>query len=146
MQNWEVVKKKISEMNKEEIIKVVDKLEGSHLVKTLFDIDYPCKTRNCYKFNYECKKCMRAFWEEEYQPPKQEKWVVHRTLRTKNKESYVGYRTHTDYDDVKCGYTMVYKKEYAKRYDKSDAIMARDELNKDRVGKQYLWVISRVEE
>ena len=74
------------------------------------------------------------------------KWIVHRTLRKKGIETYVGHRTFTDYDDVKCGYTMIYQKKFATKYLEKEAIEVRDELNEHRIGKRYLWVISKVEE
>lgn len=83
---------------------------------------------------------------------------MHRTLRTQNKEVYIG----CDKDDktnankfvkypIRCisgdifNTSVTYNKNKAFRYEFEDAVLLRDELNKDRVGKQYIWVISKVE-
>lgn len=143
MKNWEVLQKKISEMSKNDFITFAREKLYCDTLRNILGINEDC---NECKYFFNSALCKKILLESEYQSPKQEKWVVHRTLRTQNRETYVGYKTHTDYDYVKCGYTMVYQKEYAKRYDKEEAIFIRDLLNKDRQGKQYLWVISKVEE
>lgn len=150
MQNWEALQKKISEMKKDEFIGIMEKSGVSYSVEELFGIDLPCKSRHCVKCNFECKECMRAFWEEKYQPPKKEKWIVHRTLKKQNREVYIGTKNAdftTHWLRVFDGNVpTTYEKEYSFKYDFRNAVMIRDELNKNRVGKQYLWVTSKVEE
>lgn len=80
--------------------------------------------------------------------PKQEKWIVHRTLRTNGMETYVGTE---DEKAIGCllvieNYPVTDNEDYAFKYDIKNAIKVRDKLNQYRVGKQYLWVISKVEE
>lgn len=94
------------------------------------------------------------------QPPKQEKWIVHRTLRTQNIEVYIS--SVKDFYDTKVDYLVAHNigdtfggygenifccksKEFAYKFNLSTALRVRDLLNKYRVGKQYLWVISKVE-
>ena len=77
------------------------------------------------------------------------KWIAHRTLRKQNKETYVGWDRHSSYRVILYGDFLgtTYNKNKAFRYNNElDAITVRDMLNKDRVGKRYLWVISKVEE
>ena len=89
---------------------------------------------------------------------KQYKWIVHRKLRTKNIEVYISkvkdykveYLVAHNCADVFGGYGenifSCKNKELAYKFNLSNATRLRDLLNKDRVGKQYLWVISKVEE
>lgn len=137
-----VEKPKQSLLSKEEIEKSI--INGMN-----YDCDdcenYGISNDKCI-FKNGCSGYAKYLLKTKNKEPKQEKWIVHRTLRNKGRETYVGKRTNTDYDDVKCGYVMIYQKEYATRYEEKEAIKIRDELNEQRVGKRYLWVISKVEE
>lgn len=72
---------------------------------------------------------------------KEKNYIVHRTLRTrfigeKNKEIYIS------------GASLSwggYEKEKARKFTEKEAIKLRDELNTKRVGKRYLWVISKID-
>lgn len=79
---------------------------------------------------------------------KSEVWIIHRTLRKKGIEVYVGFNTETDWRvelfDGTIGTTKDKKNAY--KFEFAEAVKVRDDLNKRRVGKQYLWVISKVEE
>lgn len=151
MQNWEVVKKKISEMNKDEFVEFISKVGASDIqeIGNMCDIKDACNEVDlcCYD-NWKCEDCLKLLLNKEYQPPKQEKWIVHRTLRTKNKEIYFGI--DNDIDKTKMimfgGYTTTYNPNKAMPFSEESAIQIRDKLNKVRQGKRYLWVISRVEE
>ncbi len=152
MQNWEVVKKKISEMAKDEFIEFISKV-GAYDVQVIGDIcniERVCNEVDlCSTENWRCEDCLKKLLKSEYQPPKQEKWIVHRTLRTQNKETYIGNDNSNTYKvklNIYDTYNTTYKKEKATRYKKEDAIIERDRLNDDRIGKQYLWVISKAEE
>lgn len=82
--------------------------------------------------------CRPLHCEFFYKGIKQEKWIVHRTLRTKNKEVYIN-----NYIKKHNQYSILYEKQYAKKFTEEEAISIRDELNKKRVGKRYLWVVSK---
>ena len=86
---------------------------------------------------------------------------MHRTLRTQNKEVYIS--KIKDEHDTKVEYLVAYNcadvfdgygenifdcknKELAYKFNLSTALRIRDLLNRNRAGKQYLWVISKVEE
>ena len=130
-----------------------------NIVRYMLGVNVECG-RCKYRYESGSADCKKVLLEDEYQPPKQEKWIVHRRLRTKNIEVYIG----CDKDDknnankfIKCltircnsgdlfNTSITYNKNKAFRFDFEDAVLLRDELNKDRVGKQYLWVISKVEE
>ena len=87
--------------------------------------------------------------------PKQKKWIVHRTLRTNGMETYVGYSDDNVDDGCRkyflgtfdgkniSGYLHKLK---AHKFDYLEAIVLREQLNKQRAYKQYIWVISKVEE
>ena len=89
------------------------------------------------------------------QPPKQEKWIVHRTLRTNGMETYVGYSDDNVDDGCRkyflgtfdgkniSGYLLKLK---AHKFDYLEAIVLREQLNKQRAYRRYLWVMSKVEE
>lgn len=136
MQNWEVVKKKISELKKEDFIKFIRHTYCVSIGQLLGT------SINCSKGG--CLKCMDRFMKEEYQPPKQEKWIVHRTLRTENTETYIG----VDDSNIRefSNFGVTYNKDKANKVSFDQAVLWRDILNKDRVGKQYLWIVSKVEE
>lgn len=118
--------------------------------------------------NYDCDICraqgiMNCMRDKKYcigyhkwvEKHKNDKWIVHRTLRTQNKEVYIckdnikiDYYSH-QLMIVKNGsmsYFTTNKKEQAKQLPFDMAIKIRDELNEERIGKRYLWVISKVEE
>lgn len=153
MKNWEVVKKKISEMSKDEFVEFISKVGASDIqeIGNMCDIKDACYGIDlcCYD-DWKCEDCLKLLLNKEYQPPKQEKWIVHRTLRTKNKEIYIGIKNmeFTQYwlHTFKGNVPITYEKGSAFKHDFYNAVILRDELNKTRVGKQYLWVISRVEE
>lgn len=161
MQNWEILQKKINEMNKDEFIKNMQGRSGPWLLGILsMNGKYNNKLRGmcvedgkgCEKYK-DCNECKKHFLEAEYYEPKQEKWIVHRTLRKSGRELYVE-NAYIDYILNNNGYLTEkgIKAEYT--YDKSklkgrpfkNTVIIRDMLNKNRVGKQYLWVISKVEE
>lgn len=155
MQNWEVAKKRISEMNKDEFIDFIRSADRSaiHHFADLCDTEMRCREKECFKSGIKCIDCIIDLLEKEYQPPKQEKWIVHRTLRTNGMETYVsiigsenGFKKKWlgDYKEFSL-YGYLYKP-MARKFDKEEAILIRDLLNQDRVGKQYLWVISKVDE
>lgn len=151
MQNWEVVKKKISEMEKHEFISNMQERSGPWLLGILrMNGKYNNKLGNmcvedgkgCEKYK-DCNGCKKHFLEAEYQ-----EWIVHRTLRTQNKEVYIGVdnKNTNRLWGASGPFETTYNKDRANKYDFDRAIHLRDEFNKDRVGKQYLWVISKVEE
>lgn len=160
MQNWEVIKKKINEMSKEEFIKFARDNVFCDTVRYMLGVNVECG-RCKYRYESGSANCKTVLLEDEYQPPKQEKWIVHRTLRTKSIEVYIS--NVKDYYDTKIEYLVAHNcgdifggygenifscksKELAYEFDLSNATRLRDLLNKERVGKQYLWVISKVEE
>lgn len=72
----------------------------------------------------------------------EDKWIVHRTSRKQNREIYITSYVNERVEVAK----YEFNKNDAMRYIETEAIKIRDELNKDRQGKRYLWVISKVEE
>lgn len=149
MQNWEVLQKKISEMKKDEFIGFMGNNATIQQMRNVLGIEFwDCSRTDCS--GRKCKECVKDILNREYQPPKQEKWIVHRTLKTNGMETYVSYlEIDRAYFNNKWNTRIIpdytYNKNYAKSFNKHQAIKVRDELNKDRVGKQYLWVISKVE-
>ena len=81
------------------------------------------------KEEYTCEN-----WEEKSKQNK--KWIVHRTLRKKGRETYISVTFGKPF------YTE--RKEKAQRFTMETAIALRDELNKQRIGKRFLWVVSRM--
>ena len=153
MQNWEVAQKKISEMSKDEFIRFTCTPFKIKSYAELCGLKYDCSKMSCeIKI---CSECIRDLLEKEYQPPKQEKWIVHRTLRMNGMETYVGY-SDDDVDDGCRKYFLgtfdgknisgYLHKLKAHKFDYLEAIVLREQLNKQRAYKQYLWVISKVEE
>lgn len=153
MQNWEVVQKKISEMSKEEFIKFATQLSLPQITHIL-NSNKKCGADICCDIGC-CDSCKNNYLLEVYQPPKQEKWIVHRTLKMNGMETYVGYSDDNVDDGCRkyflgtfdgkniCGYLHKLK---AHKFDYLEAIVLREQLNKQRAYKQYLWVISHVEE
>lgn len=93
--------------------------------------------------------------EDKVEAPKdyhEEKWLVHRTLRKSGgRETYVsldrnGYRLR-NYDTPFNHYELYSHtdRKQAKEFSREEAIHIRDILNEKRVGKRYLWVISKLE-
>lgn len=102
----------------------------------------------------DCKDCKQKWLNEEQEV---ETYIVHRTLRKKNCEVYICNAEDAEFNTkvwdygygdrmIACELCTTYKKANAKRYTKEEAIKVRDELNKERVGREYLWVISKVDE
>lgn len=156
MKNWEVLQKKISEMEKDAFITFANEELFCDTLRDILGINVECE-----KCKYKGGICKKELLEDEYQPPKQEKWIVHRTLRTKNIEVYISgikdyYNPNVEYlvahicGNVFGGYGEYIfsckNKESAYKFNLFNALRVRDLLNKDRVGKQYLWGISKVEE
>lgn len=147
MQNWEVIQKKISEMKKDEFIGFMSNNVTIQQMRNILGIEFwDCSRTDCS--GRKCKECVKDILNREYQPPKQEKWIVHRTLRKSGIETYVGTE---DTKAIGCLYVteshpVTKNKKYAFMYDEKNAIKVRDDLNKYRVGRRYLWVISKVEE
>lgn len=86
-------------------------------------------------------------------PKQNDKWIVHRTLRKKGIEIYVkdAYKEYTKkylepWKEDKTIVIYTNKKNEALKTREENAIRVRDLLNKDQIGKRYLWVISKVEE
>ncbi len=160
MQNWEVLQKKINEMNKDAFITFAKEKLSCDTLRGMLDINVECGSCK-YRYERIFVDCKKLLLEDEYQPPEQAKWIVHRTLRTKNIEVYISnikdfYDNLVEYlvahncGDVFDGYGKnifsCKSKEWAYKFNLSTALRVRDLLNKYRVGKQYLWVISKVEE
>ena len=87
---------------------------------------------------------------------KQEKWIVHRTLRTKGIEVYVnnaaGYLLINHLvgyywlpDDFGEDIFSSEERNLAYLFNRQSAIEIRDMLNRFRQGRRYLWVISKVQ-
>ena len=151
MKNWELVQKKISEMNEEEFFKTLclNSLTINFIGTVLDNLNIRCRNHKCGE-NKSCRECVKEFLNSKYQEPKQEKWIVHRKLRTNGIEVYVVERRFGDYT-INVSKEMSYftshiKEKAVKLNDLHSAIFMRDKLNEIRKGKQYLWVISKVEE
>lgn len=88
---------------------------------------------------------------ESKEEPKQEKWIVHRTLRKNRREVYL---TSNESKTAMIFHQFGMEEEWWSTYNKEDAgklffrtaVKFRDILNKTRQGKHYLWVISKVKE
>ena len=156
MKNWKVLQKKISEMSKDAFITFAKEKLYCDTVRYILGVNVECgRCKYRYESRYESGNadCKKVLLEEEYQPPKQEKWIVHRTLRRKKGiETYVsldreGYRLR-NYDTPFNHYELYSHtdRKQAKGFSREEAIHIRDILNEKRVGKRYLWVISKVEE
>lgn len=120
-----------------------------HTENTPFDDE--CK--NCPEFDDLTNWCNINGNCHLVEKPKQEKWIVHRTLRKKGIEIYVkhAYKEYTKkylepWKEDKTIVIYTNKKNEAQKIREENAIRVRDLLNKDRIGKRYLWVISKVEE
>ena len=145
MKNWEVLQKKISSMSEKEFTEfAIIHLNCRNISKVL-----TTKNRHCFNCEYyKTPQCKMTFLYQEYKPsyPYNKSWIVHRTLRKQDTEVYIGYSYTKTYmlflDDRKVFTTYI--KDSADKYTYDVAVSIRDELNKDRVGKQYLWVISEV--
>lgn len=82
------------------------------------------------------------------QDEKSDKWIVHRTLRKSGLETFISedkFEKQIGFAN-QCLIGVTKYLEDAQKYSRKEAIKDRDILNKDRIGKQYLWVISKVKD
>ena len=73
-------------------------------------------------------------------------WIVHRTLRKENRETYIANDSVKDFIrfTIKdASYKTTFYKKEAMKFTREKAIELRDELNEFRKGKRYLWVVSK---
>lgn len=73
----------------------------------------------------------------------EDKWIIHRTLRKKNKEIYIMHFNEISFEKYH-QFGFDYNRKSAQQFTEQEAIRIRDMLNIKRVGKRYLWVISEV--
>lgn len=82
----------------------------------------------------------------------EDRYIIHRTLRHENKETYIGEDRHNTYfevvelaDNTTARINTTYNREKAKLFTKDGAIKVRDRLNKNREGKTNVWSITKYE-
>lgn len=72
-------------------------------------------------------------------------WIVHRTLRKENRETYITNDSVKDFIRFTIkdtSYKTSFDRKEAMKFTREKAIELRDELNEFRKGKRYLWVVS----
>lgn len=128
----------------------VDKLQDNDKVEPLKDTLKETEFDVFKEHREDFAKTLDVY--ERLMKPKQEEWIVHRTLRKNGgRETYVsldrnGYGLR-NYDTPFNHYELYSHpdRKQAKEFSREEAIHIRDILNEKRIGKRYLWVISRVE-
>ena len=132
MKNWEFIKKRIMELDEEEMINFLRNF-GCQELQIIARSVISCKECGL-TYDTDCKK---QWLKREYQEPKN--YIIHRTLRTQQKEVYIRQEPTMTTMRITTHYIT-----QAKTYTLEKAIEIRDKLNINRVGRQYLWVISKV--
>lgn len=72
-------------------------------------------------------------------------WIVHRTLKKENRETYItndSVKEFVRFTIKGVSYKTTFDKKEAMKFTREKAIELRDGLNEFRKGKRYLWVVS----